>query len=107
MREEKLRYQIFKDNLAVIEEHNARYDNGEESYDMGVNQFTDLTDEEFKETYLSYKLPEINFTETYEAPEGFTAPASVDWRSKAVLSVKDQGTCGSCWTFSAVSCSAI
>lgn len=106
LREEKLRYEIFKDNLAAIEEHNAKYENGEESYDMGINQFTDLTDEEFREKYLNYNYQplELNSTETFEAPEDFTAPDSIDWRQKgAVLSVKNQGSCGSCWTFSVVS----
>lgn len=103
MREEKLRYQVFKSNLETIKEHNARYEKGEESYTLGINQFADLTSEEFKEKYLNSQPTETNFTGTFRVPEDFSVPESVDWREKAVLSVKDQGHCGSCWAFSAVS----
>ena len=33
---------IFSDNLEAMEQHNARYEAGEESFQMGINQFSDM-----------------------------------------------------------------
>lgn len=104
LHEDNLRFEIFKSNLELINAHQIKYDKGEVSYTLGINQFADLTDEEFIKTYLGYQKPEIEYTERFDSPLSYRAPDSIDWRSRgAVLSVKNQGKCGSCYAFSAVS----
>ncbi|GJV33211.1 cysteine protease XCP1-like protein [Tanacetum coccineum] len=102
--EEKLhRLEIFKDNLKHIDETNKKLSN----YWLGLNEFADLSLEEFKNMFLGLKgeLPE----KREESSKEFTyrdfvdLPKSLDWRKKgAVAPVKNQGSCGSCWAFSMV-----
>ncbi|CAH1101128.1 unnamed protein product [Psylliodes chrysocephalus] len=46
--EEDHRFGIFQENLKKIEEHNERFNKGDETYTLGVNKFADLTTEEMK-----------------------------------------------------------
>lgn len=96
--EEEHRYQVFKDNLRYIDAHNAAADAGVHSFRLGLNRFADLTNEEYRATYLGVRTKpqrERKLSSRYHADDNEALPDSVDWRTKgAVAEVKDQGSCG-------------
>jgi C1A family cysteine protease len=98
--EYEFRSNLFKQALAKIELENAKVEN---TFTVGINKFADWTHEEYKRL-LGYKSNRIAGSRPAPVNYNVSIPTSVDWRTEgAVNPVKDQGQCGSCWAFSAVS----
>lgn len=101
--EKDKRFQVFKDNLGFIDDHNAQNN----TYQLGLNRFADMTNEEYRSMYLGTRSDarrrvmkakkSITGGHRYAYNARDRLPAHVDWRLQgAVAPIKDQGSCGKC-----------
>ncbi|CAD8070161.1 unnamed protein product [Paramecium primaurelia] len=107
--EDTYRKQIFHQNLQIVNEHNARYNQGLENFEIEANQFADLTFDEFSSLYLYSSYPDQEYINnsfqktTQKQNKSIKAdiPDHYDWSTiiQDYSQPYNQGKCLGSWAF--------
>jgi len=99
-KEEAVRYANWKKDSEEVLLHNAAF--GHE-FTQAVNELSDLSEEEYERLYLSSLIiPQGPSNATMHVPDNEPMPNAIDWRQQGLVTpIKNQGQCGSCYSFSA------
>lgn len=74
------RFDIFRANVDFILQHNARYEQGLETYRVGLNQYADLTLEEYSALVLGFRSSNATATNVTEIAESENVRGQFDRR---------------------------